>query len=96
METPALAVLDEEAALEVDDPELVVEAFVVAEEADLDLVEVPVDVTRDVEAESEEPVLLEELITPVSVVWLGAAPPVIVDPVTVIIAADGEVVLAAA
>lgn len=68
MDTPALAVLDEEAALEDDDPDPVVdEDFMLTEEVGLESVAVPVDVTSSVETELDEPVL-EELATPDSVV----------------------------
>lgn len=82
--------LEEEAALEVDDPDPVAdedpEDFVPVKEVVLDSAVVPVDIASDETA-------LEELATPEGVVWLGAAPAV-EDPV--IIAVEGDFVLAAA
>jgi hypothetical protein len=94
MVTPAFAVLEEDAAVEIEDPDPEAnEDSVLVAEVDLDSVAVPVDVTSSVETEMDESVL-EWLSTPDSVVWLGAVASVTEDPV--IIAVDGEVVVAAA
>ena len=72
IDAPALLVFDEEAALEVDDPDPEAEVdpddFVPKEEVDWELAAVPVvDVTDSVETESDG-TSLDELVTPESVV----------------------------